>query len=117
MSLIIKGGYNVFRKNALNVILKPTSVWASGFIFGPKNCVIGELSPQNENRLELVKYNDDNGILLLHNNTIIYEQTKLFNYKIDLYCPVKPEWNNENFKTFLDFKYVSYQNLRSIDEY
>ena len=116
MSIIISGGYNVFRKQILNVVLKRNEVWSNGIIFGPKKIVISQIKPWDEHHLQIVKYSDDSGIMLLHNSAIIYEHNKLFKYKIDLFCPTKPEWTDENLSTFIDLKYVSYSDLKAVDK-
>ena len=82
MSIFIKGGYYAVSKQLLNITLKPTTVWHNGIILTNKNKIISTLNPQNENKLELLNYNDTSVLLL--NNSIIYENKKLFNYKLDL---------------------------------
>jgi hypothetical protein len=114
MAFIIRGGYDIFRMQVSNVILKRTAVWNHGIIFGPKNLVLSELHPYNENHLELVKYNDESHILLLNHN-IIYEHRKLFNYKIDLKCPIKPDLNDKNVYNFVKLQYVNYADIRQVN--
>ena len=124
MSLVIRGGFDAVRKQILNVTLKRTAVWTNGIIYGPKNFAIGQLNPGDENHFELVKYKYVNAmggqwrepILLLHNNRIIYEHAKLFDYKIDLLCPIKPEWTNENLKTIVDIKYVELNAIETLED-
>lgn len=82
MSVFIKGGYYAISKKLLNITLKPTTLWHNGVILTHKNKVISTLNPENENKLELVNYNDT--AVLLLNNSIIYENKKLFNYNLDL---------------------------------
>jgi hypothetical protein len=82
MSMLIRGGYYAVKKQILNVNLKPTTLWHEGLILTNKNMVITRLNPKKENNIELVNYK--NTALLLLNNTVIYENNKLFNYNIDL---------------------------------
>ena len=82
MSFIIKGGYDAFRKQVLNISLKRTDKWTSGTLLVKKNILVYNLVPRYDNEIELVKYNDNHALLL--NNTIIYEDKKLFTYKLNL---------------------------------
>jgi hypothetical protein len=115
MSLVIKCGYDIFRKQALNVVLKRSPIWSNGIIFGPKHLVLSQLESNRDNHLEFVKYKDEEGHALLLNNTIIFEHKKLFNYRINLRCQFKPDLTDKNLKTFIDFNYVSYPGLRAIN--
>ena len=82
MSVFIKGGYYAVSKQLLNITLKPTTLWHNGIILTNKNKVLSTLNPENENKLVLVNYMDT--AVLLLNNSIIYENKKLFNYNLDL---------------------------------
>jgi hypothetical protein len=82
MSVFIKAGYYAVSKQILNITLKPTTVWHNGLILTNKNMLISTLNPENENKLELLHYTDT--AVLLLNNSIVYENKKLFTYKIDL---------------------------------
>ena len=55
MSFLIKGGYDVFRKQILNVSLKRADVWTHGHIMVRQHKYVGQLSPQKENTIELVR--------------------------------------------------------------
>lgn len=110
MSFIIKGGYDVFRKQILNVSLKPTDKWTQGLLFVKHNRFVYNLVPRYDNKLEMVKYNDIHALLL--NNTIIYENKKLFTYKLDLQSEVVPDLNDPNLYDFLDYKYLNYNELK-----
>ncbi len=121
MSFIIKGGYDVLRKQVLNVSLKRTEVWTHGHILISQHKYVGELSPQKENLLELVRYDDKHALVL--NNTIIYEDKKLFTYKLDLFCKTQPVnvniWNmcdmSEYIKNYVDYTYVTYNEMKQVD--
>ena len=78
----IRGGYYAFTRQILNVRIKPTTAWHEGFILTNKNMVITRLNTRKENNIELANYKDT--IVLLLNNSIIYENNKLFYYDINL---------------------------------
>jgi hypothetical protein len=82
MSMLIRGGYYAVKKQILNVNLKPTTLLHEGLILTNKNMLITKLNLKKENNIELVNYKDT--ALLLLNNTVIYENNKLFNYNINL---------------------------------
>ena len=82
MSVFIKAGYYAVSKQILNITLKPTYVWHNGLILTNKNMVISTLNPENENKLELVNYK--NSTVLLLNNSIVYDNKKLFYYNLNL---------------------------------
>ena len=104
MALVIKGGYNILRRQVLNVCLKPSTIWVNGIVVAPENYVVSELQPTNENNLEFVAFKDKH--ILLLNDTIIYEDKKLFNYNIKLKCTTKHAMTNSSLYTFIDFNYV-----------
>jgi hypothetical protein len=118
MSLLIRGGYDVFRKQILNISLKRTNVWTQGLIMVRKNIFVSSLAPLNENKIELVKY--DNRHALLLNNAIIYEDQKLFSYKVDL--QVGSEMNERvlidldlTTLNFIEYQYLDYEKLKRVD--
>jgi len=82
MSVLFRGGYHVFTRQIVNITLQPTAVWHNGNIVTNKNMLLSTLQPHKENKLEMINY-DDTAVLLLNNN-IIYENKKLFTYKINL---------------------------------
>jgi hypothetical protein len=110
MSFIIKGGYDAIRKQALNISLKRTHKWIRGIVFVKKNMCVGCLTSLNENVLEIVKYDDTHALLL--NNAIIYEDKKLFTYKLDLQCEGEPVLNDKYFYDFIEYKYVDYTSIK-----
>lgn len=107
MSFIIRGGYDAVRKQVLNISLKRTEKWTSGSLLVRKNLLVYNLVPRYDNKIELVKYNDNHALLL--NNTIIYEDKKLFTYKLDF---KGLDANDPNLYDFLDCKYVDYYALK-----
>lgn len=119
MSLLIRGGYDVFRKQILNISLKRTNVWTQGLIMVRKNMFVSSLAPLNENKIELVKY--DNRHALLLNNAIIYEDQKLFSYKVDLLVGsemnerVLVDLENPSTLNFIEYQYVDYEKLKRVD--
>ena len=74
--------YYAVSKQILNITLKPTYVWHNGLILTNKNMVISTLNTEKENKLELVNYKDITVLLL--NNSIVYDNKKLFYYKLNL---------------------------------
>ena len=109
MSFIIKGGYDAFRKQVLNISLKRTDKWTSGTLLVKKNIFVYNLVPRYDNEIELVKYNDNHALLL--NNTIIYEDKKLFTYKLN-FSGEGLQVNDPNLYDFMDCKYVDYYALK-----
>jgi hypothetical protein len=115
MSFILRGGYDSFRKQVLNISLKGTEKWTSGNLFVKKNLLVYNLVPRYDNKIELVKYNDTHALLL--NNTIIYENNKLFTYKIELQGFNELEINDRNMYDFMDCKYVDYYAMKHIGNF
>jgi hypothetical protein len=83
-----------------------------------KNIFVSSLAPLNENKIELVKY--DNRHALLLNNAIIYEDQKLFSYKVDL--QVGSEMNERvlidldlTTLNFIEYQYLDYEKLKRVD--
>ena len=118
MSFIIKGGYDVFRKQVLNLSLKHTDVWTHGHIMISQHKYVGKILTQKENILELVRYDDMHALIL--NNAIIYEDKKLFTYKLDLFCKLVPIDLNrcdmaDYIKNYVDYRYVAYNEMKYID--
>ena len=105
MSVFIKCGYYAISKQILNITLKPSTLWHSGFILTNKNKAISTLNPQNENKLKLVNYNDS--AVLLLNNSIIYENNKLFYYNMELSLTNDDFiFNKDRFGTCIDYEYI-----------
>ena len=109
MSFIFKGGYDIFRKQVLNISLKRTDKWTAGSLFVNQGLFVCKIVPQNENTIELVKY--DNRHALLLNNNIIYEDKKLFSYNVELEGMVS---NDQNPNDFMDCNYMECYALKHI---
>ena len=105
MSVFIKCGYYAVSKQLLNITLKPTTVWHNGIILTTKNKVISTLNQENENKLELLNYNDISVLLL--NNSIIYEHKKLFNYHLKLSLTDDDfTFNKDRFNECINYEYI-----------
>jgi len=110
MSVFIKAGYYAFSKQILNITLKPTYVWHNGLILTNKNMVISTLNPEKENKLELVNYKDSTVLLL--NNSIVYDNKKLFYYKLNLSLTNDDFiFNKERFNNCINYVYIKKTNL------
>jgi hypothetical protein len=104
MSFVIRGGYDIFRKQVLNVTLKHSDKWSQGLVMVKHNMFLSQIMPLNENKLEIVKYHGSNVLLL--NDNIIYENKKLFSYKIELNGLKEFDLNDPHLYDFLECKYV-----------
>jgi hypothetical protein len=104
MSFIIRGGYDIFLKQVLNVSLKHSNKWSQGMVMVRPNKFVSTLTPLNENKLEMVKYNENHALLL--NNAIIYEDKNLFSYKIELQGFREIDVYEPNIYDFLECHYV-----------
>jgi len=113
MSFIIRGGYDIFRKQVLNLTLRRTDKWAQGLIMIRQNKFVCGLVPLNENKLEIIRFNDMHALLL--NDTIIYEDKKIFGYKIELETSREPDLTDKNLYNFVECNYVDYQQLKWVD--
>jgi len=113
MSFIIRGGYDVLRKQVLNISLKYSDKWSRGLVMVQQNYFVSNIVPLDENKLEMVKYQDRHALLL--NNTIIYEDKKLFTYKLDLQGFKELDINDPTLYDFIDVKYVDYVDLKRIE--
>jgi len=110
MSFIIKGGYDMLRKQVVNVSLRQTDKWSQGLDTVKKNMFVYNLVPRYDNTIELVKYHDVHALLL--NNTIIYENKKLFNYNIELQGFKESLVYDSTPHDYLDFNYVDIYALK-----
>ena len=105
MSVFIIGGYYPVSKQILNITLNPTKIWKNCIILTNTNKIISTLTPHNENKLELVNYTDTSVLLL--NNSIIYENKKLFNYTLDLSLTEHYFiFNNDRFKKCVNYEFI-----------
>ena len=115
MSFILRGGYDAIRKQALNITLKRSDKWLQGLVMVRPNMFVSTIKSHNENKLEIVKYNDTHALLL--NENIIYENKKLFTYKIELNGFNELEINDRNMYDFMDCKYVDYYAMKHIGNF
>jgi hypothetical protein len=114
MSYIIRGGYDILRKQVLNISLKPTNKykWCRGIVSVKENKYVSHLPPLNENNFEIVKYNNMHALLL--NNAIIYEDEKLFSYKIELQGFREIVSNDPKHYAFVECNYVESYALKHL---
>ena len=112
MSFLIKAGYDAIRKQVLNVSLKPNTLWHTGMVLVNKNMVVCTLNPRNENTLEVVNYNDTATLLL--NNAIIYENNKLFTYKIDLAVTDNESLylDDRSLENLIEYDYINFSDIK-----
>ena len=115
MSFVIRGGYDTFRKQVLNVTLKHSDKWSQGLVMVKHNMFLSQIMPLNENKLELVKYHGNNVLLL--NDNIIYENKKLFSYKIELNGLKEFDLNDPHLYDFLECKYVDYYAMKHFGDW
>ena len=112
MSFLVKGGYDAIRNQVINISLRRSEKWTRGLIFIGNNQYVGSLNPVNENNIEMVKFDDKHALLL--NNGIIYENKKLFAYKLDIQSETEPDLNDPNIYDFLKYKNINYKEMREI---
>ena len=108
MSFIIKAGYNIVRKDIINVTLKSTPYWNKGTIYIPN--AIHEIDSMELNEIELARYNT--GYAILVNNNVIYDSVFPPDYKIKLF--VTPEYNKTmNMYNFIDYDCIPFKYIRT----
>jgi|LakMenE01Jun11ns_1017448.scaffolds.fasta_scaffold9807701_1 hypothetical protein len=111
MSFALKGGYNAFYRNIINVSLKKTTIWNRGAVM--INGVRCNIDSSRDNAIEIIKYNDMNTLLV--NNAIIYENKRLFTYDIDLKMNISScDFSKKNIYSYIDFNVVNYNDLEHI---
>ncbi len=112
MSFILKGGYDAKCCHIVNLLLKKTNVWNRGSI--RVNGVKCYMDSNKENRIEMIKYNDMNTLML--NNAIIYENRRPFEYDIDLQYNFQGQNNfsKKNLYNYIDFNIVNYNTMENI---
>jgi len=112
MSFIIRGGYDIFRKQVLNISLKPTNKWVQGVVMIKDYNYVSHLGPLHVNNLEMVKYNQMHALLL--NDNIIYEDEKLFNYKLELHGFRDTMLSDPKLYDFIECNYVEAYALKHV---
>ena len=111
MSFIIKGGFDTFRNQIVNVILKKTNMWGFGTVSYNKQHLCN-ISASQDNKIELIKYNNTKHALVL-NNMIIYENERLFIYDIDLQILVREnDYREANIYNSFVYEMVDYKDMR-----
>jgi len=112
MSFVLKAGYDSVYKHIVNVSLKKTTIWNRGSVM--VNGVNINIDSNKDNRIEMIKYNDMNTLML--NNAIIYENRRLFNYDIDLQYNFQGQNNfsKKNLYNYIDFNIVNYKTMENI---
>lgn len=129
MSFLIKCGHNKFLKQIVNVSLLNCKLWTLGTIYIDKYIdtpsydhhkefsdeysnlhkdmyilPLVKIYSDNCNNLKLIK-NKDNNILLL-NDTIIYQNTELFTYNIDLNFSDECDYSQKNMYHYIKYNCV-----------
>ena len=111
MSFLLKGGYDVFSKNIINVYLKKTTIWNRGAVM--VNGVKFNIDSNRDNEIEMIRYDDVNSLMV--NNAIIYENRRLFTYDIDLNCLLhQNDFSKKNLYNYIDFKIIKYNDIKNI---
>lgn len=110
MSFLIKGGFNAFRNNIINISLIPTKYWKTGTI-----CILGNQHIQNidssiPNVINQIKYTHKNnvGYALLLNNDVIYDSNKLFIYDVSLNFSQENNYDKTNMYSFIKYNCVNF---------
>jgi len=129
MSFLIKCGHNKFLKQIVNISLLNCKLWTLGTIYIDKYIdtpaddhnkeysdeysntykdmyilPLVKIYSENCNNLKLIK-NKDNNILLL-NDTIIYQNTELFTYNIDLTFSNECDYSQKNMYHYIKYNCV-----------
>ena len=113
---IIRAGYDLQLKVIKNVFLMKTKTWQRGDIRLNSGRNISQINSENENKLEMIRYNNKHALLL--NSMIIYENVYLFTYCINL--SYKNDMNNINNINNIDhrsihFTYLNYNDMSDIN--
>ena len=93
MSFTIKGGFDIFRNQIVNIVLQKNNIWNFGMIMYNKKKIFN-INSNQENKIELIKYNTKHALVI--NDMIIYENEKLFMYDINLYINDNDNKFNDN---------------------
>ncbi len=105
MTFLIKGGYNAFLNNIVNISLIPTKYWATGTIRILENKNIKNIDSNILNVIKQVKYTHKNyiGYALLLNNDVIYDSNKLFTYDVSLNFTEENDYSKTNMYSFIKY--------------
>ncbi len=107
MSFFIKAGYDATLKQIKNVSLLKSNSWQKGLVRLNDRGNICQINSANENKLEIIRYNDKHALLL--NSMIIYENENLFSYDINL------SYQNNIDHNSIHFTYFKYNDLTIIN--
>jgi hypothetical protein len=109
MSFFIRAGYDMKLKLIKNVFLMKTNTWQRGIILLNDRGNICQINSANENKVEMIRYNDKHALLL--NSMIIYENVDLFTYDINL------SYINNIDHNSIHFTYLSYNDMTIINPF
>ena len=104
---IIRAGYDIQLKLIKNVFLTKTNTWQRGIIRLNDGRNICQINSENENKLEMIRYNNKHALLL--NSMIIYENVYLFTYCINL------SYKNDIDRGSIHFTYLNYNDMSDIN--
>ena len=108
-SFLIKGGYDAFRKQIVNISLKKTNNWKQGVVI-VNNKELYRLQSNKTNYLELIKIN--NLYTLTTNGGFIYENTYPFIYDIELtYNKEVNDYSKNNFYNCYNNNIIKYSDI------
>jgi hypothetical protein len=112
MSFILKGGYDAFGRNIINVSLRKTTIWNRGAV--RVNGAEFNIDSSRDNLIEMVKYDDIHTLLV--NNAIIYDNRKMFVYDIDLkYNLEQPhDFSKKNIYNYINYNIINYNEIQNI---
>jgi len=116
-SFLIKGGYDTFRKQVININLKQSKLWKTGSIILNTNTYYYRLNPTINTKLEMIKLN--NSYLLTVNGGIIYENKNPFFYNTELIFHNDKETNfsEKNISTCFHYEFIKMNELKEINNF
>lgn len=117
MSFTIKGGFDIFRNQIVNIVLQKNNIWNFGMIMYNKKKIFN-INSNQENKIELIKYNTKHALVI--NDMIIYENEKLFMYDINLHINDNDNENinvnvNENIYKKIIYNVINYNDFRDFN--
>jgi hypothetical protein len=110
---IFRAGYDIKLKLIKNVFLMKTNTWQRGFISLNDGRNICQINSENENKVEMIRYNNKHALLL--NSMIIYENAYLFTYCINLSYKNDINDINDIDLRSIDFTYLNYNDMTTIN--
>jgi len=109
-SHLIKCGYDMFRNQIVNITLKQSNLWKTGFIILNNNIHFYRLNPLIETKLEIIKIN--NSFLLMANSGIIYENSKPFLYDTELIVE-----KNKSINNCFDYEFIKISEIKELNNF